>query len=256
MTREDLPARQSGALSKYCQLLKDHPGMFAGRERRPVVLDPGIMEAFAAEHGVILGVVAETPWLWLINDLVQGRDAAGRAVLFPYLRITAPPRPGGARPGTGAVVLATVARPGTGGGEEIVLVEQERHATGTLELELPRGMAEPGVPAAAQALAELRQETGYLGREARFLGRSVSDTGLSDREAAFFHVPVTGRVAGAAEPSEAITRTVLVTRAALWDLIGSGTVRDAFTIQALALYERHLPGAAVRESGAASRTRA
>lgn len=247
MTRENLSARQSGALAKYYRLLKHHPEMFNGRARRPLVLDPDIAEGFAAEHQVILGVVAETPYLWLINDLVQGHDAAGNTILFPYLRVTGPPRAAAARLAPGSVVLATLARPGAEE-EEIVLVEQERHATGELELELPRGLAEPGVSARAQALAELRQETGYLGQEPCFLGTSVSDTGMSDRAASFFHVPVTAQSAADAEPSEAITRTTLVTRAALWDLIGSGTVRDAFTIQALALYERHLARAGTAET--------
>jgi ADP-ribose pyrophosphatase len=214
--------------------------MFTGRERRPIVRDPRTLEAFAEKHQVVLGVVAATPYIWLINDLVQSRAAAGTEVLHPYLRVIAPPEKDADPPAEGdAVVLATVAPPSAEASELIVMVEQERHSTGKLELELPRGFGEPGVSAADQALAELRQETGYFGEQARFLGATVSDSGTSDRSASFFHVPAIGRDSAARESSEAIARTVLLTRDELWKRIDSGAVRDAFTVQALALYERH-----------------
>jgi len=236
-----LSKQQLDALSAYYRLLDSHPGLFSGRERRPIIRDPAILELFAKEHQVVLGVVASNKYLWLINDLVQSRDAAGDTLLHPYLRIIAPPQTDlSLPPSAGSVVLATIPLPSAEENEMIVLVEQERHSTGSLELELPRGFAEPGTSAADQALAELRQETGYLGEEPRLLGSTISDSGTSDKSASFFHVPVTGQEAEKHEPSEAITRTVLLTRADLWKKIESGAVRDAFTVQALGLYERRL----------------
>lgn len=237
----DLSAHQRDALTAYYRLFDSHPGLFSGRERRPIIRDPETIAAYAKDHQVVLGVVASTPYLWLINDLVRSQVASGETLLHPYLRIIAPPQTGpGLPPAAGSVILATIPPSSAEASERIVLIEQERHATGSLELELPRGFAEPGMSAADQALAELRQETGYLGEQVHLLGTTLSDSGTSDKSASFFHVPVTGQEAETHESSEAITRTVLLTRADLWKRIESGEVRDAFTVQALGLYEHRL----------------
>lgn len=246
-----LSEHQREALAAYGELLRARPGLFGGREQRPVVRDPSVLEEFAREHRVVLGVAAATPYLWLVNDLVRSRDSRGNPVLHPYLRIIAPPEwTSDDQPGGGSVVLATIAGPGGEAEDEIVLVEQERHATGGPELELPRGFAVPGVPPADQALAELRQETGYTGSRADLLGTTLTDSGTSDRSVSFFHVPVTGRAASAPETGEAIARTVTVPRSELWNRIEAGTVRDGFTVQALGLYERRLARAANAVLGA------
>jgi len=69
------------------------------------------------------------------------------------------------------------------------------------------------------------------GAQARLLGKT---------NAFFFHVPVTGQGEAAPEAGEAITRIVLLTRDELWEHIDSGAVCDAFTLQALGLYEHRL----------------
>jgi ADP-ribose pyrophosphatase len=233
-----LSARQRDALDNYYQLLDNYPDLFSGRDQRPIVRETATLEAFAAEHQVVLGVACETPYLWLINDLVQSSAPSGATVLHPYLRLIAPPQLMSIQ-GPGVVVLATVEASEGGSGEKIVLVEQERHATGRRELELPRGFGEPGIPPEEQALRELRQETGYRGTEATCLGTTLTDSGSSDSAASFFHVRVTAATAAEPEAYEAIIRHLLMSRDELWARIDSGEVHDAFTVQALALYERH-----------------
>lgn len=54
---------------------------------------------------------------------------------------------------------------------QLVMVEQFRHGSNTVELEIPGGMIDPEDPSPAQAgLRELREETGYAGEHARLIG--------------------------------------------------------------------------------------
>src|SRR6478609_1150189 len=55
--------------------------------------------------------------------------------------------------------------------QKIVMVEQYRHGSNTVELEIPGGMidTEDASPVAA-GVRELREETGYEGKQARLLG--------------------------------------------------------------------------------------
>lgn len=55
--------------------------------------------------------------------------------------------------------------------QQLVMVEQYRHGSNTVELEIPGGMMDPGEtsPEAAGA-RELREETGYVGDNARIIG--------------------------------------------------------------------------------------
>ncbi len=56
--------------------------------------------------------------------------------------------------------------------QQVVMVEQFRHGSNTVELEIPGGMidsADPSPEAAGQR--ELREETGYAGENARLIGQ-------------------------------------------------------------------------------------
>lgn len=240
---ERLSEHQREALTRYFWLLKSHPELFSGRLHRPIVNDPDTLKRYSEESDVVLGVMAETPYLWLINDLVQSRDSSGVVFHHPYLRVIAPPQYAEAG---GVVVLATVRSGDNQADESIVIVEQERHATGTPELELPRGFGEPGVPPEVQALEELRTETGYIGERAEHLGNTLTDSGTTNGFVSFFNVSVTGRAAEKPEPREAILRVMLLTRGEIWAHIASGAIRDSFTVQALAFYEHHLAAKELR----------
>jgi ADP-ribose pyrophosphatase len=234
---ERLTEHQREALERYSWLLENHPELFSDRLRRPIEREPAILKEFVEEHNLALGVLVETPYLWLVNDLVRGQDNSGATFYYPYLRIIVPPEHAGM---TGVVALATVPSKSAQESESIVLVEQERHATGILELELPRGFGNPSEPPEIHVLQELKEETGYVGVQADYLGITLTDSGTTNSSAAFFHVPVTEHVTETPELHEVIYRTVLLTREELWSRIASGAVRDAFTVQALALYERRL----------------
>jgi ADP-ribose pyrophosphatase len=56
--------------------------------------------------------------------------------------------------------------------EKLVMIEQYRHGSETVELEIPGGMidAQDGSPVAA-GIRELREETGYAGENSRIIGQ-------------------------------------------------------------------------------------
>jgi 8-oxo-dGTP pyrophosphatase MutT (NUDIX family) len=55
--------------------------------------------------------------------------------------------------------------------QQIVLVEQYRHGSDTVELEIPGGVMDPGeTDPVATGLRELREETGYEGEQAQLIG--------------------------------------------------------------------------------------
>jgi ADP-ribose pyrophosphatase len=63
--------------------------------------------------------------------------------------------------------------------QQLVMVEQYRHGSNTIELEIPGGMMDAGETGpAATAVRELREETGYKGDHARLLGRIHSNPAI------------------------------------------------------------------------------
>ena len=62
---------------------------------------------------------------------------------------------------------------------QLVMIEQFRHGSNTVELEIPGGMMDPGeTDPVATAVRELREETGYEGEKARVLGKIWSNPAI------------------------------------------------------------------------------
>jgi ADP-ribose pyrophosphatase len=230
----ELSEHQMQALDAYEALMIERPGLFAGRVARPIVRDRDLLAAYAAEHNVVLGVAADTPYVLLVVDLVESRLPDGGVLRHSYLRVVLRAQLEG---GVNVVVLATIENSSLGPTGSIVLVDQERHALGTCETELPRGFGERGLSGEGNALRELQDETGYVGDHAYLLGTTTTDSGLTDAKVSFYHVPVVRRTTPRPESGEAIRRVHLAPREQLWKAIQSGDIRDGFTLQALGLYE-------------------
>ncbi|MGA2243488.1 MAG: NUDIX hydrolase [Verrucomicrobiota bacterium] len=63
--------------------------------------------------------------------------------------------------------------------QKLVMVEQYRLGSNTVELEIPGGMMDPHeTDPVATAVRELREETGYEGEHARLLGRVLSNPAI------------------------------------------------------------------------------
>ena len=63
--------------------------------------------------------------------------------------------------------------------QKLVMVEQYRHGSGTVELEIPGGMMDKHESdPVATAVRELREETGYEGENARLLGKIYSNPAI------------------------------------------------------------------------------
>jgi 8-oxo-dGTP pyrophosphatase MutT (NUDIX family) len=63
--------------------------------------------------------------------------------------------------------------------QRLVMVEQYRHGSNTVELEIPGGMMDAGeTDPVATAVRELREETGYAGENARLLGKIHSNPAI------------------------------------------------------------------------------
>lgn len=63
--------------------------------------------------------------------------------------------------------------------EKLVMVEQFRVGTNTIDLEVPGGVMDPGeTDPVATAVRELREETGYAGANARLLGKIHSNPAI------------------------------------------------------------------------------
>lgn len=229
-----LSEHQRSALDAYFDLLADRPELFENRLSRPIIRDRRQLETYAARHGVVLGVAADTPFLLLVVDLVSVRATAGRPTRQPYLRVVSRAQLVG---GVNVVVVATIESPALGAVGSLILIETERHALGTTELELPRGFGEADSSGEASALRELAEETGFQGDRAHLLGSTFTDSGITDSSVSFYHVAVVRRAPARPEPGEAIGGVVQRGLGEVWSAILSGEIRDSFTLQGVALLQ-------------------
>ncbi len=63
---------------------------------------------------------------------------------------------------------------------EVVLIEQYRHGTEQISLEIPGGMVDPGEGPRETAARELSEETGYEAAEVIFLGKTRPNPAIQD----------------------------------------------------------------------------
>lgn len=126
---------------------------------------------------------------------------------------------------------------------QLVMIEQHRHGSDTVELEIPGGMMDPhdASPAAA-GLRELREETGYEGEEPKIIGQVFPNPAIMSNTCFTLAVqncqlkhPVEWD-----HGEDLLTR--LVPLAEVSRLVASGKIRHSLVVAALyhfELWERH-----------------
>ena len=81
---------------------------------------------------------------------------------------------------------------------QVVMIEQYRHGTDEITLEIPGGMVDAGETPAEAAAREMLEETGYTAREVVYLGKTRPNPAIQNnwihtylaRDARFHHQPV------------------------------------------------------------------
>jgi ADP-ribose pyrophosphatase len=123
---------------------------------------------------------------------------------------------------------------------KIVMVEQFRHGSNTVELEIPGGMMDPGESdPIASGVRELREETGYEGKSARLIGEIFPNPAIMNNIC--YTVLVEDceiRHEVEFDQTEDISVT-LIDPAEISDLVRGGRIRHSLVAVALYHYELH-----------------
>ncbi len=156
--------------------------------------------------------IFSSPWMNLENHRV--RSPAGRE--FHHVVVDA---------GPSALIV-----PVTGDGR-MVITREYRYPTRGWNYELPGGGAR-GLRPAAAARKELREETGYLARRLKFIGKFVVYSGISNEFCHVFLATGLRRESQQTEPTEQI-RVHTVRWKELERLIAANRFRDGMSLAAL-----------------------
>jgi len=116
----------------------------------------------------------------------------------------------------------------------IVLIEQFRHGTSEVTLEIPGGMVDPGETPEQAALRELREETGYAPAHVRKLGRVDPNPAIQSNRCHTFLATGCRRVSTPAfdHTEDCTLRLEPAKRAS--DLVRTGEIAHALVLSALA----------------------
>ena len=190
-----------------------------------ILFDPSLVNAAEAEDAArlaarglpaswaVTGVVYEDPYTIVVRDAVRRPDGS----LGTYSRTL--PASGEA----GAAVLPLL-------DGQIVLLRQFRHATRSVHLEIPRGFGEPGVAAADQARAELREEIQAEADSLITLGGIHPNTGAASGRIELFLAVI--HDFGEPQASEGIIGIEPRPARIVAENIRDGAITDSFTIGA------------------------
>jgi ADP-ribose pyrophosphatase len=173
------------------------------------LLKKGFSAEEAAEFSRV-GVVNEDQyWIWLRDAVYFPKGIPGtydRLIWKSELRKKHP----------GVAILPVLPS------HEVVLVLHFRHATRSWELELPRGGLEAKETEEEAALRELKEETGFCASSVTLLGEMAIDTGVLSSVIPVFLAKVAGEEFSKLEYSEAIAKSVRLSKEELYEGLAQG----------------------------------
>lgn len=120
--------------------------------------------------------------------------------------------------------------------DELVMVEQYRHGSETVELEIPGGMVDEGEPPLESGLRELREETGYKGENARVIGTLLANPAIMNNQVHTVHVENCVKKHDLDWDDGEDIGIRLVPAAEVPDLIRTGKIRHSIIVAALQLF--------------------
>jgi ADP-ribose pyrophosphatase len=113
---------------------------------------------------------------------------------------------------------------------QVVLIEQYRHGTEEVSLEIPGGMVDPGEEPHATAARELFEETGYEAAEVVFLGKTRPNPAIQDNWIHTFLARGVERRREPANDSTERTRVRLEPLARIPSLIREGAIDHSLVV--------------------------
>lgn len=237
-TAPTLPEHRQRAIARYLELSRRRPELFATRELRPLILNFEELVAIArqrwlrdGEEGPVIGLAAQSPWHLFLTDVI--RLPNGQFTTYDRLLPTS------LLHGRHGVAVVAMARDESGA-LGLVLVEQERHATGQRHWEIPRGFGEANPTGDKLAMEELESEAGFTGEVIKRLATMHTNSGQTAEQVDYYLIDSTPMANARPEASEAITGARIWPLPDLWRAIQSGEITDAFTLNGLALFERYI----------------
>lgn len=201
-------------ISRYFEYISMFPKFFSPNDSIRIVTNRKEIEEYAQNSHASLGVIYENSHFAIVVDLVE--NEAGRR--YTYSRIIN-------RNGYNGVVIVPVYE------GKIVVLEQFRHGTRQLEIELPRGFSEPVILPEENAAKEVFEEIGGKISKLECCGSVISDTGLTGGEVYVFICKLES--IGDLLREEGIRGYKLLSLEEVEDLIYKGVIRDSFTISAI-----------------------
>jgi ADP-ribose pyrophosphatase len=221
------------ALSKYLDLVKQHPDLFRNTG------EPGEIKIITDENQIRkeqrkiktrlkkegkpgswidIGVMSEDQWVWVVRDLVQFPD--GR--IGGYIRwINRKSQEGG----FGSVLMCIQ-------GEKVLMIRKYEHEGRKWYWEFPRGFGEPELTAEENALKEIEEEIGIKNPKLTKLTEVRSGKGGT----AAFVVEIPENEEIILEKAESITNYRWVSYNELDEIIKQGKLSDWFSLWAYALF--------------------
>lgn len=201
-------------LYRYMELVSEYGSLFKNDDSLAIVLDEGRLRDYARMYDCKLGVVFENKYVTFVVDLIESADGS----LYTYSRIV------NLNSFDGVVIIPVL-------GDKIVFLNQFRHGTRELELELPRGFSEKSMSARENAEIELFEELGVRAKQIDYIGNIVSDSGLRGGVVHIFKCDISDvGVLGCCEGIKGVTYMGIRD---IEESICKNIIRDSFSISAL-----------------------